>query len=87
MNCRAIPLLLCFMGFLVVKGQDSQPESIEDIFKVDYDSPLTLDLTTQEEAGIEPVRQKKEKGQEERFFWHKNEEKAYQSTDKGSGSL
>ena len=84
MSCRAIPLLLCFMGFLVVKGQDSQPESIEDIFKVDYDSPLTLDLTTQEEAGIEPVRQKKKKVKKNVFFGIKTRKRHTRALIRGS---
>ena len=59
---------LIFMGFSVF-GQD---ESLESLFKVDYDTPLTLDLEADEEEGdkdgLEPVKQKKKKKKKKVFF-------------------
>lgn len=56
------------MGFSVF-GQD---ESLESLFKVDYDTPLTLDLEADEEEGdkdgLEPVKQKKKKKKKKVFF-------------------
>ena len=45
----------------------SQEESLDDIFKVDYDTPLTLDLA-ERETEIEPVAQKKKKVKRNVFF-------------------
>lgn len=49
-------------------AQDSPRETIDDIFKVNYDTPLTLDLAPKEEVEIEPVKQKKKKVKKNFFF-------------------
>jgi len=68
----------------------SQDESLESIFKVDYDTPLTLDLKADEELGeddgIEVVKQKKKKKKKKVFFGIKTR-KGYTRTRKGSDIL
>ncbi|MEO9872750.1 toxin-antitoxin system YwqK family antitoxin [Ekhidna sp.] len=62
-----ISVSLIFMG-LSAFSQDG--ESLEALFKVDYDTPLTLDLEAEEgeDAGIEPVKQKKKKKKRNVYF-------------------
>lgn len=66
-NIRVLLCLLILCSFST-RGQDSQQETIDDIFKVDYDSPLTLDLQASQETDVEPVRQKKKKVKKNVFF-------------------
>ena len=63
-------------------------ESLESIFKVDYDTPLTLDLIAEEEEdlGIEPVKQKKKKKKKNVFFGLKTR-KGFTRTVKGKDVL
>lgn len=58
-------LFLC--GCLRADAQESG-ETLDDIFKVDYDTPLTLDLKAASEEKIEPVKQKKKKVKKNVFF-------------------
>lgn len=51
-----------------VGAQDGPAETIDDIFKVNYDTPLTLDLAPKEDVEIEPVKQKKKKVKKNFFF-------------------
>lgn len=66
MKQGSIFIFLVFIS-LLTKGQEAT-ETIEDIFKVDYDTPLTLDLASNEETEIEPVKQKKKKVKKNVFF-------------------
>lgn len=59
----AIMLLCSFVS----NGQETG-ETLDDIFKVNYDTPLTLDLKDEKEEGIEPVKQKKKKKKRKVFF-------------------
>jgi antitoxin component YwqK of YwqJK toxin-antitoxin module len=68
---------LCFIPFL--GSSQETTETIDDIFKVDYDTPLTLDLASQQETEIEPVKQKKKKVKKNVFFGIKTR-KAYTRT-------
>ena len=55
----------------VILGQSLAQESgetIDDIFRVDYDTPLTLDLQASQQTEIEPVKQKKKKVKKKVFF-------------------
>lgn len=65
-------------------SQDSG-ESLADLFKVDYDTPLTLDLAAEEseDSGIEPVKQKKKKVKKNVFFGIKTR-KAFTRTFRGN---
>ncbi|MEM0939253.1 MAG: hypothetical protein AAF600_04080 [Bacteroidota bacterium] len=56
--------------FLIEIPISAQDESLESLFKVDYDTPLTLDLEAdeKEENGIGPVTQKKKKKKKNVFF-------------------
>lgn len=58
----SILLIACFYS------NAQEGESLDDLFKVDYDTPLTLDLEANEEEGIEPVKQKKKKVKKNVFF-------------------
>ena len=62
-----VTISLFFIG-LSLSAQES--ESLESIFKVDYDTPLTLDLEAEEdsEAEVGPVKQKKKKKKKNVFF-------------------
>lgn len=73
---------LILMG-LSAFSQDE--ESLEELFKVDYETPLTLDLAAEEgeEAGIEPVKQKKKKKKRNVFFGIKTR-KAFARTVRGN---
>ena len=66
-NYAILTVSLIFMGLSVFSQEG---ESLEDIFKVDYDTPLTLDLEAEEaeDSGIEPVKQKKKKKKKNVFF-------------------
>ena len=70
------------MGFSVF-SQDE--ESLDDLFKVDYDTPLTLDLESQDEVdqGLDPVKQKKKKKKKNVFFGIKTR-KAFARTVRGN---
>lgn len=57
--------LILFSCFTVYT---QETETLDDIFKVDYDTPLTLDLNSVKEDGIEPVKQKKKKVKKNVFF-------------------
>ncbi len=58
-------LLIVALG---LKAQETTPETIDDIFKVNYDTPLTLDLESNQEEQIEPVKQKKKRVKKNVFF-------------------
>ena len=60
-----------FLTFLVAftsNAQEASSETIDDIFKVNYDTPLTLDLASNAETEVEPVKQKKKKVKKNVFF-------------------
>jgi antitoxin component YwqK of YwqJK toxin-antitoxin module len=57
-------LIICTC--LTVKAQET--ETLDDIFKVDYDTPLTLDLKSKSEEETAPVEQKKKKVKKNVFF-------------------
>ncbi|MEO1253697.1 MAG: hypothetical protein AAFY41_02250 [Bacteroidota bacterium] len=64
----------------------AQEESLEELFKVDYDTPLTLDLESEAEEqdlGIDPVKQKKKKKKRNFYFGFKTK-KAYARTIRGN---
>lgn len=63
------------IGCLTLFAQ-AQEETIDDIFKVDYDTPLTLDLATVKDTDVEPVKQKKKKVKKNVYFGIKTR-KAY----------
>ncbi len=80
------------IGILLVAGFSGwcQNESLESIFKVDYDTPLTLDLKADEEEGakdgIEVVKKKKKKKKKNVFFGIKTR-KGFTRTQKGKDIL
>lgn len=78
--------LLCALSF-VAKAQD---EDLESLFKVDYDTPLTLDLKAKEEetedGGIDPIKQKKKKVKKNVFFGIKTK-KGFTKVPKGKEVL
>ncbi|MFK7954016.1 MAG: toxin-antitoxin system YwqK family antitoxin [Ekhidna sp.] len=59
-----IVLLLCSSQSYAQDGG----ETLDDIFKVNYDTPLTLDLEDKADESIEPVKQKKKKKKRKVFF-------------------
>ena len=77
--------LLCIGS--VALGQE---ESLESIFKVDYDTPLTLDLAADTEEGakdgIEVVKRKKKKKKKNVFFGIKTR-KGFTRTQRGKDIL
>ena len=82
-NFRLI-ITLSFVSIgLSVFSQDE--ESIEELFKVDYDTPLTLDLESEEDndQGIDPVKQKKKK-KKKNFFFGVKTRKAFARTVRGN---
>ncbi|MEM6734918.1 MAG: hypothetical protein AAF620_02495 [Bacteroidota bacterium] len=66
----------------------AQDESLESLFKVDYDTPLTLDLEAEEkvESGIDPVKHKKKKKKKNVFFGMKTR-KGFTRTIRGQEIL
>ena len=77
---------LLFLGRPLI----AQDESLESIFKVDYDTPLTLDLAADTEEGaddgIEVVKRKKKKKKKNVFFGIKTR-KGFTRTQKGRDIL
>lgn len=69
-NFRVLVVVLMVFTVAVSYAQEdqSQTETIEDIFRVDYDTPLTLDLESTKKTEIEPVKQKKKKVKKNVFF-------------------
>ncbi|MEM6829129.1 MAG: hypothetical protein AAF551_01345 [Bacteroidota bacterium] len=65
---RPYTALLLTLFITSTYAQEGASESIDDIFKVNYDTPLTLDLKEKEESSIEPVKQKKKKVKKNVFF-------------------
>ena len=62
-------LALCsFIISSAILAQESPVESVESLFKVDYDTPLTLDLEEEQPEDLEPVAQKKKKVKKNVFF-------------------
>ncbi|WP_436518006.1 toxin-antitoxin system YwqK family antitoxin [Ekhidna sp. To15] len=59
-----------------------EEESLEDLFKVDYDTPLTLDLEEEEEDVIAPV--KKEKKVKRNVYFGLKTRKAFTRTIRGN---
>lgn len=63
---------ILFLGSLLLLAfaAHSQDQSLEELFKVDYDTPLTLDLKADEEdvSGVEPVKQKEKKKKKNVYF-------------------
>lgn len=55
---------LLLFGFPAI----SQDESLESIFKVDYDTPLTLELEAENDEAKQPVAKKKKKIKKNVFF-------------------
>lgn len=70
---------LIFVG-LSAFAQDE--ESLEDLFKVDYDTPLTLDLNEEEDEVIAPV--KKEKKVKRNVYFGLKTRKAFTRTVRGN---
>ena len=66
---------------LTTTAQDG--ESLEELFKVDYDTPLTLDLEAAEEEVVGPVKQKKKKKKRNVYFGLKTK-KAFMRTLRGN---
>lgn len=71
---------LIFVG-LSAFAQDG--ESLEDLFKVDYDTPLTLDLEDKEDDVVEPIKKKGKKVKRNVYFGLKTR-KAFTRTVRGS---
>ncbi|MEP1035659.1 hypothetical protein [Ekhidna sp.] len=76
----AATVSLIFVG-LSAFSQDG--ETLEDLFKVDYDTPLTLDLEEKEDDVIEPVKKKKKKVKPNVYFGLKTR-KAFTRTIRGN---
>ncbi|MEP0984525.1 hypothetical protein [Ekhidna sp.] len=77
--CTASLILMGLSAF------SQEGESLDELFKVDYETPLTLDLAAEEgeEAGIEPVKQKKKKKKRNVFFGIKTR-KSFARTIRGN---
>ena len=71
---------LILMGLVSFAQGD---ESLEDLFRVDYDTPLTLDLQEEQDDVIEPVKRRKKKVKKNVFFGIKTR-KAYARTVRGN---
>ncbi|GAB4233851.1 MAG: hypothetical protein Tsb0034_07270 [Ekhidna sp.] len=71
---------------MVFSSYAQDEESLESLFKVNYDTPLTLDLEEEEDAVIEPVKAKKKKVKKNVFFGLKTR-KAYTKTIRGNDVL
>lgn len=75
------------IGFLIIcsclSAKSQETETLDDIFKVDYDTPLTLDLQAESDEGVEPVKQKKKKVKKNVFFGLKTR-KGYTRTGFGN---
>lgn len=71
---------LIFVG-LSAFAQDG--ESLEDLFKVDYDTPLTLDLEDKEDDVVEPIK-KKGKNVKRNVYFGLKTRKAFTRTVRGS---
>lgn len=65
-NNSIIYVLTSCLVVLTTLSARAQEESLADLFKVDYDTPLTLDLTEEEEAPL--VAPKKKKVKKNVFF-------------------
>lgn len=81
-----IQIKIAIAASLILMGTVSfsqEGESLEDLFKVDYDTPLTLDLNEDQEEGIEPVKQKEKKKKRNVYFGLKTR-KAFTRTVRGS---
>ncbi|MEM6641952.1 MAG: hypothetical protein AAF616_03150 [Bacteroidota bacterium] len=82
-------IIIC-ITFCVGLSSFAQDESLESIFKVDYDTPLTLDLEADEalgdKDGIEVVKGKKKKKKRNVFFGIKTR-KGFTRTQKGGNTL
>ena len=63
-NKGLIAILLIFFVFILT----AQQGSIESLFKVDYETPLTLDLDEEQPDDLQPVKQKKKKVKKKVFF-------------------
>ena len=81
---------ILFVGGLLLLASTAfgQEETLESLFKVDYDTPLTLDLEASEgeDTGIEPVKQKKKKKKKNVFFGIKTR-KGFTRTARGKDVL
>lgn len=77
-SIKYLLLSAIFMVTFMANAQEST-ETIDDIFKVDYDTPLTLDLASSQKTEIEPIKQKKKKVKKNVFFGIKTR-KAYTRT-------
>ncbi|MEQ9402021.1 MAG: hypothetical protein RIM99_00435 [Cyclobacteriaceae bacterium] len=66
--CRILSVISFLIAGVSAYGQEVRTETIDDIFKVDYDTPLTLDLAIVEETEVEPVKQKKKKVKKNVYF-------------------
>ncbi len=77
-----ITLSFIMLGLSAFSQED---ESLEDLFKVNYDTPLTLDLESGEDTdqGLDPVKQKKKKKKKNVFFGIKTR-KAFARTVRGN---
>ena len=72
--------------FLLATPLFSQEESLESIFKVDYDTPLTLDLAEEENEATLAVKPKKKKVKKKVFFGIKTK-KRFTKTRRGKDVL
>lgn len=52
----------------VLLAQEDTNESVDDIFRVNYDTPLTLDLEEAKKSEVEPVKRKKKRVKKNVFF-------------------
>jgi len=81
-NLRIKCFLIGGLFFLAVLPTLSQEESLDDIFKVDYDTPLTLDLEEKENEVV-PVEEKKKKKVKRNVFFGVKTKKGFARTGIG----
>jgi antitoxin component YwqK of YwqJK toxin-antitoxin module len=78
-----IGLSLFFISVCVIPVFCQDEESLENLFKVDYDTPLTLDLEEEKKEEASPVTKKKEKKKRNVYFGLKTR-KAFTRTIRGN---
>jgi hypothetical protein len=79
---RIIGSLLLIFSFSTVYAQD---EAVANLFKVDYETPLTIEIKERniDQSDIPPVESRKKKKQNPKIFWGVKTKKGF--TKKGFG--
>lgn len=77
--------LLCFLMVIGSVRLSAQEQSLEDLFKVDYETPLTIDIEDEdlETEIVEPIKKKKKK--KKKVFFGIKTKKGFTRTGFGNG--